>query len=431
MQDASSWDLDSSEIESITSEDLYANRPNRWKGPKSKWQSRMKEERQLYRLMKRVEGRDLATHLYNAAMLRRRKRKRRRMNSETEGEDEVKREEEEEEEEEDEEDWAPPRIWTAWPTEKEIRLSRRSEGSLEDEIVAAALRLARGRLGKRKCLHGEREDADAETEMKADMAEDDGEKSGSQTPIPSCEKSVPISSPLTDIASSSCSSSSSSAKQPVISADDDLSTHLLTPSVNHILSKLNTTLTLLNNARMACENKPEDNLRRRLERDWSDVLGAASLSGFPDKVIVRASNRCASLFGESFLLRRPHQGNPSSTGHTAATINIVPSTVTPWDEDFDVNSNDDESENLRQRRLASILSTSRHSSPGVKVSASRSRTPTPSATESRRSSRSSVSGLLFFCPVRSCDRAAEGFARRSNMLRHLRSMHPGRSASTD
>ncbi|RCI13178.1 hypothetical protein L249_0234 [Ophiocordyceps polyrhachis-furcata BCC 54312] len=386
MQNASEWDLDSSEIASVTSEDLHANRPNRWKGARSSWQTQMEEERQLHQAMKRVEGRDLATHLYNAATLQR-KKKRRRMNLEN-----SKREGEDGQEDQDQEgeDWAPPRIWTAWPTGEEILLPRREEGSLADEIVAAALRLARGRLRKRKCLF-EEEDADAETETKTDTVDEDAD---AETPIPTREesRSAPPSSPLSD----TCSSSS--ANQPVISADDDLSTHLLTPSKK---------------------------LRRWRLRDWSDVLGAASLSGFPHKVIVNASARCASLFQENLVLRRFQQASSTSSTCTppVTDFNIRPSAIKRWDEDFTVQNGKHPRSSLRQRRrLASIRANATSSSSSSSSS---------SATESRRrrrssSARSSVSGLLFYCPVASCARAAEGFARRANLLRHLTSVHPER-----
>jgi len=38
-------------------------------------------------------------------------------------------------------------------------------------------------------------------------------------------------------------------------------------------------------------------------RDWSEVLGAAAVVGFPPDVIARASQRCAGLFGESIMMR--------------------------------------------------------------------------------------------------------------------------------
>jgi hypothetical protein len=69
--EAPNWDLDSDEIASVASEELYGNRPNRWKGPKSTWRHFTTEERLLWRSMRQIDGKDLAVHLYNAFALKR------------------------------------------------------------------------------------------------------------------------------------------------------------------------------------------------------------------------------------------------------------------------------------------------------------------------------------------------------------------------
>jgi hypothetical protein len=65
------WELDSDEIASIASEDLYENRPNRWTGPKSSWRTLTEEDRMLWHSMKQLRDQDLALHLYNAFGLKR------------------------------------------------------------------------------------------------------------------------------------------------------------------------------------------------------------------------------------------------------------------------------------------------------------------------------------------------------------------------
>lgn len=66
------WELDSDEIGSITSEDLHEYRPNRWTKAESAWLTLAEEELQLWQSMKKLEGQDLAIHLYNAHQLKRR-----------------------------------------------------------------------------------------------------------------------------------------------------------------------------------------------------------------------------------------------------------------------------------------------------------------------------------------------------------------------
>ena len=68
------WDLDDDEIASIASDDLYNNRPNRWRGPASTWRKYTHEERQTYLTLQRLEAQDLAVHLYNTHALKRRAR---------------------------------------------------------------------------------------------------------------------------------------------------------------------------------------------------------------------------------------------------------------------------------------------------------------------------------------------------------------------
>lgn len=67
-----SWDLDTDEIRSVDSEELYETRPNRWKGNKATWNTYTQEERLLHRSMEQLRNRDLSVHLYNAFALRNR-----------------------------------------------------------------------------------------------------------------------------------------------------------------------------------------------------------------------------------------------------------------------------------------------------------------------------------------------------------------------
>ncbi|KAG6029363.1 hypothetical protein E4U41_000377, partial [Claviceps citrina] len=52
-------------------------------------------------------------------------------------------------------------------------------------------------------------------------------------------------------------------------------------------------------------------------------------------------------------------------------------------------------------------------------------------TQSRSRSRSRSSAGLFLCPVQTCPRARDGFARRTNLRRHMHLVHPGRHGEDD
>ncbi|KAJ6442886.1 RNA polymerase I specific transcription initiation factor [Purpureocillium lavendulum] len=189
-------------------------------------------------------------------------------------------------------------------------------------------------------------------------------------------------------------------------------------------------------------------LRRWGLRDWSDVVGAAALAGFPEDVIKRTTRRCADLFGEGMVLRRLDEA-PSSRGPGFHTTEYQPQRIRLSSTASASSSSSDEEvrPTLRQRRLASLASTSpstptpvRRRSSLSRGRATRSATPgaaaaaaaaaagsPPSSSRARTRSRSRSSAGLLFCPVAACDRAARGFERRANLRRHMLLVHPGRA----
>jgi hypothetical protein len=148
---------------------------------------------------------------------------------------------------------------------------------------------------------------------------------------------------------------------PTPIADDDVAQQLLLPSTRHILAKLDDLLGGLHTARAvyagahlgsrsrgtqqiddsdsdrtsrqrsrskrarsvlsrssAASRSPQapENVRNNLGlRDWSDVVGMASLTGWDPAVVERASERCAKIFGENMLFRTfPHQSEVQEGG---------------------------------------------------------------------------------------------------------------------
>ncbi|KID75366.1 uncharacterized protein G6M90_00g059820 [Metarhizium brunneum] len=268
------WDLDTDEIASVTSEDLYENRPNRWTGPKSTWREFTREERLLWRSMQQLVDKDLAVHLYDAFALKRQGRDQATAQSLT-----VKTK--------DVQDivWAPPKVWTAWPLkekhisaeglfqkqnddEEKFTLRKVENGmpstELQDELAATVLRLAKERYRRRswhRPLHPSIESPSSPLPSKSiDQSED--------------ELSLPSSPPLSNMPAGSEEMSldhgedessnddededlenvhvgNEETYEPAISSNDDLSNLLLRPCVRHILTQLDCTLTILHNARVA------------------------------------------------------------------------------------------------------------------------------------------------------------------------------------
>ncbi|KAJ4327452.1 hypothetical protein N0V84_002105 [Fusarium piperis] len=557
---ATAWELDSDEIASIASEDLRENRPNRWTGPKSTWRTLTEEDRLLWQSIKQLQDQNLSVHLYNAFALKRRNRYAESaqdlMVKTADGQDVA---------------WAPPKMWTAWPLKhkqvpKERLINdqpdeddrftfRRQEEvlpstELEEEISATILRTAKRRFRKRK----------------SNMAPHPSiEESGNDTPGgPSRESSMR---PETEdegekmaiYAEGGKLTSSSGRKtyEPVESTNDELSYQLLRPSVRHILSQLDGTLSILHNSRLAGMSYMSDSSteeesdsqsgqkrsrsRRRtashdtdgsapptpatpsrrgrprkihvpregetheemllrvareshrkmpttpkdkdkdtafeewmrkgdeaiqrerslslkrgtLEgpgsdvassasgtymdrkrarwglRDWSDVLGAAALAGFSSETIARTARRCADLFEEGMVIRTLNEV-PVSQGIGISGVEYRPEPIrlSYSDEDEDADDESDGAADLVQRRVASRQASLARSSRSPDSLGSRRSTRSPAPPKSPRS-RSGSAGGLVFCPVASCDRAAQGFTRKANLRRHIELVHQGQTEEVD
>ncbi|PBP27577.1 RNA polymerase I specific transcription initiation factor [Diplocarpon rosae] len=129
-------------------------------------------------------------------------------------------------------------------------------------------------------------------------------------------------------------------------------------------------------------------------RDWSEVLGAAALVGFPNDVVERATRRCANLFGEGMDVRRMMEVPYSEreAGHTLTRYE--PQLIPPFD--------------------ANLVDTS--SSSGSDSDSEPDGQPTP---------RSSLQARKYnvFCPVPDCQRGKRGFVDANALKRHLEIAH--------
>lgn len=70
-EDSDDWDKSTSEIQSEDSDELFDNRPNRWRGPPQSWRTITEEDRLTYNALSRLRNQDLSVHLYNASTLSR------------------------------------------------------------------------------------------------------------------------------------------------------------------------------------------------------------------------------------------------------------------------------------------------------------------------------------------------------------------------
>ena len=266
--------------------------------------------------------------------------------------------------------WMPPKVWTAWPLppgevprekegkcwEAEGGLERqpsvekgRSSEKLRELLIAEVLRRARLRFDQREPKDPSAEGAHSQQASQI--------KEPARAPKHENDKRR------------------SKNLKPVIMADDERASEILRPTVSRILAKLDGLLLGLHHARssysaiddfasefqdqvaessrkqtrsalppnqsaavasarsvdsdiserskskkrMRSESRSQCSRirsirtrRRRLGlRDWSDVLGVASMTGWDPNVIDRAAARCASLFREGVTFRTLQEGRPA------------------------------------------------------------------------------------------------------------------------
>ena len=157
-------------------------------------------------------------------------------------------------------------------------------------------------------------------------------------------------------------------------------------------------------------------------RDWSDVIGAASLAGFSPAVLARATERCVDLFGEGLVL---HTLNETEAGAESGVIStrFEPGVAAPSSP----SQSDDLSDDLkraramsRQSSMAPSVSSSSDSDDELKIEE---RDDVVAKRERARSRSVTPSVARFYCTHTVCKRAIQGFSRRNNLVRHMNLVH--------
>ncbi|KAI9797083.1 MAG: hypothetical protein M1835_002071 [Candelina submexicana] len=122
-------------------------------------------------------------------------------------------------------------------------------------------------------------------------------------------------------------------------------------------------------------------------RDWSDVLGIASLVGWDPQVVQRTAGRCSSLFGEGMSFRTLEEGDAGKGKDKV--IDYRPDC-----------GPDPERSNLAQEQKE--LS---------------------GRTDWSKGELSETVQTEFVCPITDCGRSQRPFARRDNWTRHMKKVH--------
>lgn len=158
-------------------------------------------------------------------------------------------------------------------------------------------------------------------------------------------------------------------------------------------------------------------------RDWRDVLGAAAMAGFPSKVLARASQRCANLFGQHIEFRTLTEYPAAHGTRRMHTTKYGPGETISSDEEED----EDEAAmtEVEQRRAIT-----RSPSVGIGSDSSDDEEGHLSRTPRSRGRNNMSSAAQLYCPHPRCSRAIQGFNRRANLHRHLDTIH-GKGTALD
>ena len=323
------------------------SRPNKHRGPASTWRNWTAPERELIASLDQLTAKDLSVHLYNIFKLKKKSVKQEsQVPNQDEGGDDADMY--------DADSWVPPRVWTAWPLAPEA-VPREQEqkkwvegiilppyivrpklpGNILRELLEAEiLRKARLKFGRRAWVDIDDEDdgnestnlkpvimADDERASKilrptihtilgrldalliglhrsgnASLAFDDsGNESQSQTRVRS------ISQPRSRKRKRMASGTDSEQAMTVSETD----TSFASKSRSRLRGRTNrsTSLSQTSNTRHINRRKS-----RLAVRDWSDILGVASMTGWEPAVVDKAASRCASLFKECITFRTLKEG---------------------------------------------------------------------------------------------------------------------------
>ena len=152
-------------------------------------------------------------------------------------------------------------------------------------------------------------------------------------------------------------------------------------------------------------------------RDWSDVVGIASMIGWPPTVVSRAAKRCADLFGEDMAFQTLKEGRVEQVQNDGRL---------KW-EYVESESEIEEEEGATLPPPGRRSSRSRSRAPSTHGEPAPGEASTPLEEEPagpRPKGKGKHRKLDLICPIRACSRHKNGFSRRWNLNQHMKRMHP-------
>ncbi|KAL3258567.1 hypothetical protein ABHI18_005940 [Aspergillus niger] len=169
-------------------------------------------------------------------------------------------------------------------------------------------------------------------------------------------------------------------------------------------------------------------------RDWSEVLGVASMIGWPPAVVMRTAQRCAALFGEDMTFQVLKEGKvKQDIGDDDTKIWKYEESESELEVQTDLEPESEaEAEISQPSRSQSRRPRSRAASTkGGSTSRANSTAPEDAGDGSRPKGKGEHRKQDLVCPIRACSRHSKGFSRTWNLNLHMKRMHPNYRSRSD
>lgn len=153
-------------------------------------------------------------------------------------------------------------------------------------------------------------------------------------------------------------------------------------------------------------------------RDWSEVVGIASMTGWPSAAVMRAAKRCSTLFGEDMAFQTFNEGTVEKVKEDEIEdVRYVEPEPEPEPESSppDTRQSQPTSRRSRSRSRSRATSTKRESPANV----------APETNGEPPKGKGQHRKMDIVCPVKKCSRHENGFTRTWNLNLHMKRMHPG------
>ncbi|KAJ5142878.1 uncharacterized protein N7515_001665 [Penicillium bovifimosum] len=210
-------------------------------------------------------------------------------------------------------------------------------------------------------------------------------------------------------------------------------------------------------------------------RDWSEIMGLASMLGLPTAAVMRASKRCADLFGEDLEFRTLPEGrvrkklktgeqeeyvytesegesdwgssspSPQPTSFPTPVPPLIPARTPRPELEPKTKGKKPKQRRTKEKKTPAIVPASASPSPDPEAPVESAQGLTENAEQVGDKEAKSVRPGVgkgphrkvdIVCPVRSCVRHTDGFSRKWNLNQHLKKSHgiyvaPGNELAED